>query len=156
MNLPFTLLERNALWRYFARLPEEQRLQVIRAAHSRILADPEIVRALGHAEASYASILRECSTVRWAEKGIKRKREIGQDDLARLTALSVQRVRQRKQKKHSIRHEIFKGNLWKVIQNLRKKEKLGWRKIADYLALNHNLKISHTYCKKIYDGLKPT
>jgi hypothetical protein len=147
-------LKRDMLLRYYARLPEQIRLQVHESQTDLMRSNrkagnykPELI-----VEYSYAMLLLALRSLRTTETALSRKKRISLTEAKTISKIRVERVKSRHGKKRSKMEEKIEKK-FHLIQTLREDEKMSWRDIAVHLVRYHQLDASFSYLRQCYSKL---
>lgn len=146
----FNQKDKNGMLLYFAKLPEEYRLEVI-ATQTDLARIHRKEMAKDHmADYFYDMLLRAIWKFYRSERAIGRKMSVAQDDIAKISEIKIAQVKRKKMRRNVIRDKFIRANLFDVVKRLHDQEGIGWRKIADYIALHHKTRVSFSYIRQLY------
>ena len=144
-------LKRDTLVRYYARLPEQLRLQA-HAAQTDLI---RTYRAKGNykseliAEYNYSMFILALRSLKSTETALSTKKRISLTEAKSISKIRVERVRgKHKTKRSKIEDKLMKNFL--LLHQLREEEHLSWRDIAIHLGRYHRIEVSFAYLRQLY------
>lgn len=155
----FSMKDREALVRYYAKLPEGARLLVHVLAGRYATKNRNRTGKL-KAEFYYAAFLIGIAKVRHIEKKKDRKEKMSEADAVLSKQLNIARIdakfREKSKKSSPLKSKIEK-RYFEMIHKFRTaadpKERRSWRWIIRYLTDIHNVKVSYSYLIRCYEEI---
>ena len=141
---------RKRLINYYARLPEETRIEAHKLQTDLIRQKRDKYENPRQHEFTYAMLLLALTRMKSLESAQGTKRALNDEEAERITEIRIQRILDRKNKgRKSEQKHLIEIRFYEEIKNLKDKG-LSWRDIADYISKYHKKKISHGYLRQCY------
>jgi len=141
---------RDELMRYYGKLPENLRLEVMGRQRDLIWKNSKQQKIKGkEIEFFYAMLLRAVHQLRQLETAEQRKQTLTDEEIAKIETIRRNRIKAAHHKKKSPLKRIIEVQFYELIKRLRG-EGLSWRDISAYIARYHKRRISHAYIAAAY------
>ena len=145
---------RNELMRYFGKLPEHLRLNVMERQRDLIWKNSKKQKIKGkEIEFFYGMLLRAVGQLRHLEKAEQRKEILTDEEIAQIETIRLTQIRAAHRKKGSPLLKKIEVRFFDLIKRLRD-EGLSWRDISAYIARYHKRRISHAYIAAAYKTIR--
>ena len=93
--------------------------------------------------------------MRYEEESLRLKAKLSQDEAKKVHERRVIRFKaSRNNGKPSPKREAIRLKFYHLVQDLRSKEKFGWRNCAAYLREYHKFNVTHAYLKEVIEDLE--
>ncbi len=145
---------KDALVRYYARLPESLRIDVHRI-HTRMIRANRIKGGLDEEQAAefhYSMFLLAVAEMHNAEKALSYKARVDTERVKTISRIRLERIRGTPGKKTGKDMESIRRNFY-LIRQLREDENMSWRKTARYLRSYCKVNVSFSYLRQCYKAL---
>lgn len=149
-----TAMQRQTLMRYYAKLPEQVRIEAHKLQTDLIRQRRQEQRKDAMPEYCYAMLILALRQMQWIEQSHHLKASLTLEQAKKITEIRLARARAMKKKKDSPLRYLIEVRLFEEIQRLREVEGMSWREVCDYLAKYHRRRISHTYLQRVFTDVK--
>jgi hypothetical protein len=141
---------RNELMRYYGKLPEDLRLNVMERQRNLIWKNSKKQKRKDkEIEFFYGMLLRAVHQLRRLETTEQRKQTLTDEEIAKIETIRRNRIKTTHRKKKSPLKKVIEIQLYELIKRLRS-DGLSWRDISAYIARYHKRRISHAYIAAAY------